>query len=108
MARHLRRMRRIYAGRRQNFHDLCESYLGKWIQLQAGDAGMQVTGFLRDGLDDNDVADAARKRGVNLSPLSMHYRHGAVRHGLVMGYAASDATATQRAMSCLRETFEEA
>ena len=36
----------------------------------------------------------------------MHYRHGAPRQGLVMGYAASDAALTQKGILSLRESFE--
>ncbi|WP_413991451.1 PLP-dependent aminotransferase family protein [Labrys okinawensis] len=106
MARHLRRMRRIYASRRHYFHELCGAHLGDWLNLASGDAGIQLTAFLREGLADTAVAEAARRRNVNLSPLSMHYRHGAPRQGLVMGYAASDASATRRGILTLRETFE--
>ncbi|WP_448949968.1 rhizopine catabolism transcriptional regulator MocR [Labrys neptuniae] len=106
MARHLRRMRRIYAGRRQYFHELCAEHLSAWLRLEPGDAGIQITGFLREGLQDAVVAERGRRRHLNLSPLSMHYRHGVPRQGLVLGYAASDAAATQRGILSLRETFE--
>jgi GntR family transcriptional regulator / MocR family aminotransferase len=106
MARHLRRMRRIYAVRRQNFRDLCEAHLGEWMQLLSGEAGIQITGLLHGALNDNKVAAAALERNVSVSPLSMHYRHGLAKHGLVMGYAASDEAITQRAILRLRHAFE--
>ncbi|MDR6294568.1 MULTISPECIES: rhizopine catabolism transcriptional regulator MocR [Inquilinus] len=108
MARHLRRMRRIYAVRRQLFRSLCQDQLGDWMTLSAGEAGIQMVGLLRDGLDDRRVAAAARARGVNLAPLSIQYRHGAPRQGLVLGYAGVDEPLTRRCMRLLQDAFREA
>lgn len=108
MTRHLRRMRRIYAARRQEFCRLVESHLGEWMTLRAGDAGIQVVGMMAEGSDDRAVAAAARRRGINVSPLSIHYRHSAPLGGLVMGYAATDESAMPHGVRILREAFCEA
>jgi len=106
MTRHLKRMRRIYAARRQLFHELCEDALSGRLTLLAGEAGIQVAGFLADGLDDGRVARAAQRRGVNVSSLSKHYRHGAPRQGLVLGYAACDQTQMVSGIRKLGEAIE--
>ncbi len=92
MTRHLKRMRRIYAARRRQFYELCESNLSGRLRLLPGDAGIQVVGLLNEGVDDNAVAATAEELGVNVSPLSKYYRHGQPTHGLVLGYAACDET----------------
>ena len=58
--------------------------------------------------DDAAIARAARDQGINVSPLSMQYRHGKVQRGLVMGFAAMDANATEKAMVRLRSVLEQA
>lgn len=105
MARHLRRMRRIYAARRQTFRAVCEAELGRWMTLAGGDSGIQMVGLLAPGLDDRTVAAAAQAQGINVSPLSIQYRHGRPRHGLLLGYAGADDAAMRRGISVLRHTF---
>ena len=51
------------------------------MELKLG-SGIQAVGFFRLDLDDRRVADAARRRGVIVSPLALQYRHGVARHGL--------------------------
>ena len=45
-ARHLKRMRRLYACRQKHFVDLCCKHLSKWLSVTENDAGMQVLGRL--------------------------------------------------------------
>ena len=108
MTRHLRRMRRIYAARRKAFCQLVEDHLGDWMTLRPGKAGIQVVATMRGTSDDRAVAAAARRRGINVSPLSIHYRHSAPGGGLVMGYAATDEAAMPRGLRVLRDAFCEA
>ncbi|WP_210494067.1 PLP-dependent aminotransferase family protein [Microvirga antarctica] len=102
MARHLRRMRRIYASRRQTFKDLVQSHLGDWLTMVPGDSGIQMAGLLRHPISDHTLVLAARERGINMSALSMHYRHGREKSGLVMGYAASNEAAMVQGLETLR------
>jgi GntR family transcriptional regulator/MocR family aminotransferase len=106
MTRHLKRMRRIYASRRQRFRELCEAQLAGRLTLLSGDAGIQVSGYLHESLDDERVGEAARRMGINVSPLSKHYRHGPPRHGLVLGYAACDEHQTELGIRRLREAID--
>ncbi|WP_084564817.1 PLP-dependent aminotransferase family protein [Pseudoxanthobacter soli] len=105
MARHLRRMRRIYAARRQEFRLACAAELADWMTLMAGDSGIQMVGLLAEGLEDRAVAAAAQARGVNVSPLSIQYRHGTPRQGLLLGYAGADEAAMCRGIAVLRDVF---
>jgi GntR family transcriptional regulator/MocR family aminotransferase len=107
MSMHLKRMRRIYAARRMAFRSHAQEQLGEWLTLRATDAGIQFVGDLRDGLDDRPIAAAARRRGFNISPLSMHFRHVSPRSGLVLGYAAINETKMPAAFKSLRQAFIE-
>ncbi len=106
--RHLRRMRRLYAARRQYFMEICEDYLSPWLHLRRTESGIQLVGLLHEDRNDRIIARAALEQGVNVSPLSIQYRHGQVERGLLMGFAAADERATQKAMGKLRDVLREA
>ena len=108
MAQHLRRMRRIYAHRRQLFFELCEAELGREMRLLRGDAGIQIAGVLTAPGDNSAICEAARRLGVNASPLSMQYRHGAPVQGLLLGYAACDEPTTRKGLRLLKTAFQNA
>jgi GntR family transcriptional regulator/MocR family aminotransferase len=89
-ARHLRRTRRLYAGRREVFFSLFEEFLGDSMSLGRADTGIQQVAWFRTPTDDRRIAARAMREGVNVSPLSMQYRHGRPTAGLVLGFAAVD------------------
>ncbi|AZO26564.1 PLP-dependent aminotransferase family protein [Mesorhizobium sp. M1B.F.Ca.ET.045.04.1.1] len=109
MSRHLKRMRRIYAQRRQLFREIVTERLRDEITLSPTEAGIQVVGYLREGIDDIKVSQAAAKRAINVSPLSKYFQNTAPTQGLVLGYAACDAAQTrdgvERLAAAIRETL---
>lgn len=106
MARHLRRMRRLYASRREMFKQMCAAELADWLQVLPGDSGIQMVGLLADGSSDQAVVAEARQRGMSISPLSIQYRHGSARQGLVLGYAGANEPAMHRGVTALRDAYE--
>ena len=107
LSKHLRRMRRIYAARRDAFEELCEEVLREWVELVPTHSGIQTTGLFKVDIDDHQVAEAARRRGIMVSPLSMQYRHGKARQGLLLGYAATPQRAMGKHMQKLKEAILE-
>jgi len=109
MSRHLKRMRRIYAQRRQLFREIVTERLRDEITLSPAEAGIQVVGYLKPGIDDIEVSQAAAKRAINVSPLSKYFQNTAATQGLVLGYAACDAAQTregvERLAAAIRETL---
>ena len=105
--RHLRRMRRLYAERRLFFLEAAEKHLGRWLHFRATESGIQIVGIFREACDDTAIARAAFDQRINVSPLSIQYRHGRMQSGLVMGFAAVDAHQTERAIVRLRQVLEE-
>ncbi|MBG1232384.1 aminotransferase class I/II-fold pyridoxal phosphate-dependent enzyme [Aestuariivirga litoralis] len=106
LARHLRRMLRLYTERRQYFTEQFEKHLTPWMELHPTDSGIQLVGLFRKRLDDRKIAAEAGKQGINVSPLSMQFRGTGKQSGLLMGFAAADANATRRAMSGLAKLLE--
>ena len=94
MSTHLRRMRRIYAARRDVF---LQARRGPPRRLADASTDRcrhpdrrRVAGWA------STIAPSPRRprrRGINVSPLSIHYRHAEPQSGLVMGYAATDEAA---------------
>ena len=93
--RHLRRMRRLYAERRQYFLDAAERYLGEWLHFHGTEFGIQLVGIFRTDCDDAAIAKAALAQGINVSPLSMQYRHGKPSAASPWALRAMDAAATE-------------
>ncbi|TGP24227.1 MULTISPECIES: PLP-dependent aminotransferase family protein [unclassified Mesorhizobium] len=109
MSRHLKRMRRIYAQRRQLFRDIVTERLRDEITLSPAEAGIQVVGYLKEGIDDIKVSQAAAKRAINVSPLSKYFQNTTPTQGLVLGYAACDAAqmrdGVERLAAAIREVL---
>jgi GntR family transcriptional regulator/MocR family aminotransferase len=107
LTRHLRRMRRIYAERRQLFMEQFDRHLGRWMALRHTDSGIQLVGRFLQPTDDVAIAAAAVARGINVSPLSIQYRLRPSPRGLLMGFAAADARTARRAMQRLADVIGE-
>ena len=88
-ARHIRRMRALYAERQRAVVAAARRELAGLLEVGAAAAGMHLTGWLPEGVDDAAASRAAVAGGVQTQPLSAfalerHYRRG----GLLLGYAA--------------------
>ena len=81
-------------------HNCCKS------AVHGSESGIQLVGMFRTNCDDVAVTRAALAQGINVSPLSIQYRHGKAQRGLVMGFAAVDANATEKAMIRLRAVLQ--
>jgi GntR family transcriptional regulator/MocR family aminotransferase len=84
---HVRRMRNRYARRQALLFALVREHLSGTIELTPTDSGMQVAGWLADGVDDIAVAEAGRRAGLALRPLSAYWLGPGARPGLHLGYA---------------------
>jgi len=89
--RHLRRMRQIYAERLAVLLDHARRRLVGLLEVSDIEAGLQTTGWLRNGISARDAAHAALARGVEVTPLSGYARRPMPREGLQLGFAAVDA-----------------
>jgi len=88
-ARHIRRMRMLYAERRVATLEAIHRYLGDRLEVIGAEAGMQLAGLLPMGVDDVAVSRAAARRGVSVRPLSQCYLQQPGRGGLILGYGGA-------------------
>ncbi|MGH6712261.1 MAG: PLP-dependent aminotransferase family protein [Bradyrhizobium sp.] len=87
-ATHIRRMTRIYRGRRDRLAAALASAAGDRLAITPPAGGMQLLARLEPGTDDCAlVADLARI-GMTARPLSRHFTGQVAEHGLFLGFAA--------------------
>jgi GntR family transcriptional regulator/MocR family aminotransferase len=91
-ARHVRRMRALYAARQEVLVEAARADLRGLLEVEPSDAGLHLMGWLPGGVDDRDAARAAEAHGVEAQPLSSFCLATPRRHGLVLGYAGYDAS----------------
>ncbi len=102
-ARHLRRMRPIYARRRRLLVEAIARHLG--IPVVGDAAGLHVALFLDRCRSDAEVAALALERGVQVSPLSAAYL-GRPRQGLVLGFGNTPDAAIAPAVRELAQVID--
>jgi GntR family transcriptional regulator/MocR family aminotransferase len=95
-ARHLRRMRQVYAERLGTLLDEAARHLAGLLEICDVEAGLQTAGWLEDGLSADEATAAAAARGVEVTPLSRYNRTCGCREGLQLGFAALDCDEIRR------------
>jgi GntR family transcriptional regulator/MocR family aminotransferase len=88
-ARHIRRMRVLYTGRRSAVLEAIHRHLGDQLEVIGAEAGMQLAALLPPGVDDIAVSIKAGKVGVSVRPLSLCYLKPPARGGLILGYGGA-------------------
>lgn len=84
-ARHLKRMRALYAARRDAFTRACHAHLTPFGRFRPGEAGLHSVLWLTDGNDDCAAAAKAKAAGLEVPALS-EYRITPGPPGLVLGW----------------------
>jgi GntR family transcriptional regulator / MocR family aminotransferase len=85
-ARHIRKMRTLYAERQQTLLKAGKAELNGIVELQSSDTGMHLIGWLPDGVDDQTAFRAAAAGGVEVTPLSAYSIKPPKRGALRLGY----------------------
>lgn len=100
-ARHVRRMRQLYAERLAVLIEAAREKLGDSLRIGDVEAGLRTVGWLRRGISADRVARAAAKHDVEVVPLSRYGSGRSPRSGLVLGFAAVDARELKRGVEAL-------
>jgi GntR family transcriptional regulator/MocR family aminotransferase len=105
-ARHIRRMRELYAERLTVLLESARSHLAGKLDISTVEAGLQTLGWLRGRTRAEPIADLARARDVEIVPLK-DYAWGRVpRGGIVLGFAAVDPRELRRGVQELARILE--
>jgi GntR family transcriptional regulator/MocR family aminotransferase len=95
-ARHIRRMRLLYAARRAALLEAIERHLPGKLQVVGAEAGMQLAALLPGDVDDIALSRRAAQAGVSVRPLSQCYRGPTRGSGLILGYGGVDEHAIEQ------------
>jgi len=102
-------MRALYLRRQEVLVRAAKRDLGGLLEVEPSPAGLHLLGWLPSGADDRQVARAAARHGVFVTPLSVAYAGSAPRRqGLLLGYACYDEASIDRAVGRLRDALCEA
>ena len=85
---HIRRMRKLYADRRDFFIEEFNKSLGKYFRLQIPEAGLHFVAWLRRNGDLPMITEACKEIGIRPSPLSSCFISAEVKPALTFGFAA--------------------
>jgi GntR family transcriptional regulator/MocR family aminotransferase len=107
LARHIRRMRRIYAERHQRIIDILVRDFGEHLTPLPSAGGLHLAALLhpRAGSTDQEIALQARADGVAVFPLSRHFVATAPRPGFLFGYGAIASDRIEEGLGRLRRWF---
>jgi GntR family transcriptional regulator/MocR family aminotransferase len=102
-SRHIRRMRTLYASRRDL---LLNTLKDSPLRLDGSETGMHLIGWLPAGIADKHAAQRAMEHQVSVLPLSSFAAQAKIPPGLVMGYAAIDEAEIRRGAEQLMRALD--
>lgn len=100
LLRHVRRVRKTYAARRDQLVGLLRRDLGDHLDVASPGGGMSLWLRGKEGVDLEAWIKGARSRGLILNPPS-HFLLGAPGSGFRMGFAQADAVELEEAVARL-------
>ena len=100
-ARHVRRMRTLYAERQGALVDAASKDLEGILDVPASDAGLHLIGWLGAAMPEATVLQAASSVGIELTPTSWFSSQEPVRQSVILGYAPFSAREIRRATRAL-------
>jgi GntR family transcriptional regulator / MocR family aminotransferase len=98
LARHLRRMRSLYAGRLTALIEGGKQYLGGALALSNVRAGLYTIGFLKNGMDSRQAEKLAAAQGIEVLALDRFTLNRPDPKGLLLGFAGYDETAIRHGL----------
>ncbi|UUO06677.1 PLP-dependent aminotransferase family protein [Blastopirellula sp. J2-11] len=104
-ARHLRRMRKLYAARQQAMFAALDAAFGSAIGYERHEAGLHVVVQTSDARQNRRLQRAAEEAGVEYHAVDQYSAVGKKTPGLILGFAAFDETQIAEAAQAWAERF---
>jgi GntR family transcriptional regulator/MocR family aminotransferase len=98
LARHLRRMRNLYAGRLAALIEGGKQHLSGLLELSNVRAGLYTIGFLKNGMSSRHAEKLAAAQGVEVLAVDRYTLRRPDPKALVLGFAAYDETAIKQGL----------
>jgi len=106
-ARHVRRMRKLYAERQACLVAAAKAELSGLLEIEEREAGMHLIGWLPPGVDDRASEHAAWQHNLIARPLSAFSLKPLERGALVLGYTAFNERKIRAGVRRLRIALSE-
>lgn len=104
--RHIRRMRNFYAARQKVLLNVLNKRLSDYLEVEKDVAGMHLVAWLKNGLNDKEVAEKALEYGVYAPPVSFYCTKAKLPDGILLGYTGISPAEILTGVENLREMFE--
>jgi GntR family transcriptional regulator/MocR family aminotransferase len=105
LALHMRRMRTLYARRRNLLLDALRTQAADFMSVpNVPEGGLRVIAALRHDIDDVQLSRKCLEAGIKVDPLSICYA-GAKRSGLIIGFASTPEDRIPSAVATLASVF---
>jgi GntR family transcriptional regulator/MocR family aminotransferase len=105
LARHVRKMRRVYQERRDFLLGLLQRDLVDWLEPIPSSYGMHIAAIARSPMDLDQIADELLDGHVNIHSLARYYVGDQPKTGLVFGYGAADRSQISHGLTVLRKVL---
>lgn len=105
LARHLRRMRNLYAERLATLMDGARQHLGGLLEISDVRAGLYTIGFLKNGMTSREAEKLATAQGVEVLGVDRCTLRRPDPNALVLGFGGFDDLAIQQGLIRLAEAL---
>jgi GntR family transcriptional regulator/MocR family aminotransferase len=106
MARHVRKMRKLYSERRELMMSGLQAHFSPWLEPIPSSGGMHLTALARESIDLDALVRSARQHNIELRSLRSYTLDGVPSQpGLVMGYGANSTEVLTEGLLELRRLF---
>ncbi|MCA8154190.1 PLP-dependent aminotransferase family protein [Burkholderia contaminans] len=102
-ARHLKKMRALYATRRAWLIDALGKVFGDTLDIPPRAGGLHVVAYWRTAVDDRAVARMADLQGFSIQPLNDWSPGGRLAPGMLLGF--TNLTSAQQALTLVRRLY---
>jgi GntR family transcriptional regulator/MocR family aminotransferase len=100
-ARHIRRMRELYAERLSVLLEAAREKLSGVLEISNVEAGLQTVGWLKNRMTEEHATALAEQHGIEVVPLTRYAAGRAKKDGLVLGFAAVNPNELRRGVGQL-------
>lgn len=91
LARYVRRMRKVYAGRREAMLDVLRQELAPWLEPIPSEAGIHLAAHYRDARAERRILSKVHQYAPGAQAISSFAMAGGQHKGVVFGYGCIDA-----------------
>jgi len=107
-ARHVRRMRRLYAERRIQMIDVLERHASHKLDVHQDECGLHLVATLKpfSVSTDGEISSIADQRNLTLVPLSSFYETSHSVSGFLLGFASLSSAEIERGVRDMISTIE--